>query len=240
MPTIEQNSNCWNGDYDWLNCGDEWSEAWGGPEPQWFGAIFPRIHAFLPTEILEIAPGFGRWTQFLKDSCRHLIIVDLSERCIEACKRRFSRDSHIAYHTNDGKSLSFIPDDSIDFVFSFDSLVHAEADVIEAYLRQLATKLKSSGTGFIHHSNLASYVDPLTKGLPPGFENKHWRSTSMSAKVFEEYSDAVNLQCISQEEINWGGETLNDVFSVFTRKESNWFRPNRLLQNPQFMSEAIN
>ena len=32
-------------------------------DSQWFGLIFPRIHAFLPTgTILEIAPGFGRWT----------------------------------------------------------------------------------------------------------------------------------------------------------------------------------
>ena len=31
-----------------------------------------------------------------------------------------------------------IPDASIDFVFSFDSLVHAEADVIQAYLGDAA------------------------------------------------------------------------------------------------------
>ena len=35
-----------------------------------------------------------------------------------------------------------IQDKSIDFVFSFDSLVHAEAEVIEAYLNQLAMKLQ--------------------------------------------------------------------------------------------------
>jgi cyclopropane fatty-acyl-phospholipid synthase-like methyltransferase len=39
-----------------------------------------------------------------------------------------------------------------DFVFSFDSLVHVESDVIENYLTQLAKKLKPNGIGFIHHS----------------------------------------------------------------------------------------
>src|SRR4030095_8370524 len=45
--------------------GEEWSSAWGGSEAQWLGAIFLRIRAFIPTDtILEIAPGFGRWTNF--------------------------------------------------------------------------------------------------------------------------------------------------------------------------------
>jgi len=29
---------------------------------------------------LEIAPGFGRWTHFLRDLCSELIIVDIAER----------------------------------------------------------------------------------------------------------------------------------------------------------------
>ena len=60
MPTVEQNRQIWNQDHDWTQQGEEWSEVWGGSEAQWFGAILPRIHAFVPTgTILEIAPGFG-------------------------------------------------------------------------------------------------------------------------------------------------------------------------------------
>ena len=34
------------------------------------GTIFPRIRECLPVgTILEIAPGFGRWTHYLKDYC---------------------------------------------------------------------------------------------------------------------------------------------------------------------------
>src|SRR5438552_9139347 len=182
MPTINENASQWDVSYDWHDYGDEWSHAWGGPEAQWFSTIFPRIHAFIPTDtILEIAPGCGRWTQFLKDNCRHLIAVDLSERCIETCKKRFSAYSHIDYYVNDGKSLDFISDKSIDFIFSFDSLVHADADVMEAYIRQLATKLRSNGVGFIHHSNVGSYLDPLTNELPPDFADyrNHWRGRNM-------------------------------------------------------------
>ena len=75
------------------------------------------------------------------------MVVDISERCIEACRQRFAAESHIAYHANDGRSLEMVADRSIDFVFSFDSLVHADADVIEDYLRQLGRKLTPNGVG---------------------------------------------------------------------------------------------
>ena len=137
MGTISENKRLWT-DYDWQQQGDEWSAEWGTTEILWWGTIRPRIHAFVPTgTILEVAPGVGRCTQYLKDLCQHLTVVDLTDRCIEACKERFSSDSHITYHVNDGKSLEMIPDHSVDFVFSFDSLVHVEADVIEAYLSQM-------------------------------------------------------------------------------------------------------
>src|SRR6266478_5857216 len=107
--------------YDWKQAGEEWSEPWGASEAQWNGTIFPRIRDCVPTgTILEIAPGFGRWTHFLKDLCQQLVVVDLSTKCIEACQARFADCTHITYHVNDGKSLAMIADESIDFVFSFD------------------------------------------------------------------------------------------------------------------------
>jgi ubiquinone/menaquinone biosynthesis C-methylase UbiE len=144
--------------WSWSQEGDEWSAPWGGTAALWWGSLFPRVRPFLPTEtILEIAPGHGRITQFLKDYCHRLVLVDLAEGCIEACRRRFSACSHIEYHVNDGYSLDAVADRSVDFVFSFDSLVHAEADVIRAYVLELARKLKPDSVGFLHHSNLGSY-----------------------------------------------------------------------------------
>src|SRR5687767_243949 len=129
MPSVEENLRVWKDRYNWEQGGEEWSASWGSAEAQWYGTVYPRIHSFVPAQrILEIAPGFGRWTQMLKGHCQQLTVVDLSERCIEACKRRFQADDHITYHVNDGKSLAMIPDNSIDFVFSFDLLVHVEED----------------------------------------------------------------------------------------------------------------
>src|SRR5688572_2132020 len=105
MPTANENKRLWEHDFQWTYEGDEWSESWGGPTMQWYGSILPRIHDFVPTgQILEIACGYGRWTQYLKELCQELTVVDLAERCVEACKTRFADSTNITYYVNDGKS----------------------------------------------------------------------------------------------------------------------------------------
>jgi len=53
--------------------------AWGGPQKQWENSIYLRIKSHvLAASILEIAPGYGRWTDFLKDLCSKLIVLDLA------------------------------------------------------------------------------------------------------------------------------------------------------------------
>jgi len=248
VPTIEQNLSEWNASSRWREQGDEWSVTWGGVEPQWYGALYPRIRGFLPAPvILEIAPGFGRWTQFLKGYCDKLILVDLAENCIETCKKRFASSSHILYYTNDGKSLAMIEDRSLDFVFSFDSLVHAEAEVMKAYIDELSRKLTVNGVGFMHHSNVGEYRRPfsLIKKLPDRVRASlnllsldHWRAYSMTAPLFEQYCRNAGMQCISQEMVNWGSPFLIDCFSVFTPTSSRWARTNRVSRNYHFMKEA--
>jgi ubiquinone/menaquinone biosynthesis C-methylase UbiE len=126
MPSLDENKALWDKSYDWSRAGEEWSREWGSSYMQWHGTLLPRMRAFLPAaSVLEIAPGHGRWTRFLKDFCSRLSIVDLSATCIEACRRRFAGASNISYFVNDGRSLDMVPDGSVDFIFSFDSLVHA-------------------------------------------------------------------------------------------------------------------
>jgi SAM-dependent methyltransferase len=252
MPTIEENLKAWDGSYDWSQQGEEWSHSWGGSEAQWFNVIYPRVHAFLPAgSILEIAPGFGRWTNFLRRYCSKLTLVDLAAKCIEACKQRFATDSHISYYVNDGKSLAMVPDCTIDFVFSFDSLVHGESDVIESYLAQLARKLKPNGIGFIHHSNIGEY--PMSRFRPSEkvperirefltrlgyYDRYHARAFSMTAQRFERYCQQAGLQCIGQEIMDWGSRSLIDCLSLFTPKGSDWGRENKIVRNPDFSTEC--
>ncbi len=253
MPTIEDNRSVWNDGYDWLSDGDEWSTTWGGAWSQWHFAILPRIRAFVPVRtILEIAPGRGRWTQFLAELCERLIVVDLSERCIKFCEQRFSHYSHIEYHVNDGMSLGMVENNSIDFVFSFDSLVHAELYVIRAYLDQLAHKMTPDAVGFVHHSNLGAHSTFLHRTANFTTEEREWlarhgvvdeislgwRAPSVTAAAFEQDARQAGLVCTSQEIINWETIRLIDCFSTFTPLHSKWARPNIIIENPDFMKQA--
>ena len=235
--------------YDWREAGEEWSAPWGSSAAQWAGTIFPRIRDFLPTStILEIAPGFGRWTHYLKDYCEQLWAVDKSAECIEACLQRFAASSHVRCHLNDGRSLSMVPDASIDFVFSFDSFVHTNRDVVDAYLRELRRKLKIGGKGFIHHSNFGEYVNTPRERLPEALAKPlikarildwaHHRNPGMSADLFRTLCAQNGLYCVSQELVNWRGRRLIDCLSLFVRSDSAPHDATKIIRNPNFMREA--
>jgi len=259
MPSIEANRKAWNNMVNWHSFGEDWSGPWGGSDLQWWGTIFPRIHLFVPTDtILEIAPGFGRWTNFLRRLCKQLIVVDVAKLSIDTCIKRFSDSSNISYYVNDGKSLSMIQNDSIDFAFTYDSLPHADEDAIEGYVNELSRKLKKNGVAFIHHSNMGKYIHSPMKIIwdrhqkIPGFIKFFrlanpflrpafaWRGKTMTAEKFEEFSKKAGLCCISQECINWAGwDKLIDCFSIITPNGSIWERPNKVLQNYKFSQESV-
>lgn len=141
-----------------------------------------------------------------------------------------------------------IPDHSLDFVFSFDSLVHVRRDVVEAYLSQLSEKLLDDGIVFIHHSNLGEYGSPLVERLPAGvrkqlakakvLESDHQRDPVMTAELFRLCCAEHGLRCICQEMVNWRGRRLIDCFSTITREGSKWEASARVFRNPNFMREA--
>ena len=230
MPEQAWNRAVWDGRYDWKDGGEEWSAAWGNSEAQWFGSLYPRLHRFLPTAtILEIAPGCGRWTSFLLRNCNKYLGIDISVECVETCRRRFVDAAWAKFEANDGVSLEVATDQKFDLVFSFDSLVHVEMDVMEAYLAQIVKKLSAKGVAFIHHSNLLDFKSVL--GTP------HLRAPSVSARRVAKAVDAAKGRILVQELINWGGEACHDCLTLFGRADAISVEP-LMLENPQFMEEA--
>lgn len=228
MPSLEWNIETWGTDEVWEERGDQWS--WTSTEAQWHFVIRPRIQRFLPAKsILEIAPGLGRWTQFLTAHCEKFIGVDLSRKGIEGCRKRFADQPHAAFHHNDGYSLDVVGDESVDFAFSFDSLVHTEWDVVSSYLGELARVLTPEGVAFIHHSNLAALADQRI-GL------SHARATTVSGDRVLEESKTLGLSVISQERFDWGmGHLgLTDCVTVLTRA---LYPEPAVVDNPGFMCE---
>jgi SAM-dependent methyltransferase len=253
VPGVHRNRTVWEETWNWSTEGDEWSAWWGGTHAEWLAVLQPRLHHFLPTgTLLEIAPGYGRWTQYLTDLAEDLVVVDLTERCIAHCQKRFADATNITYHVNDGRSLAMVADDSVDVVVSFDSLVHVDEGVIDAYLGQLVHKLRPDGVGIIHHANIGEYrtLATVSRSAPARLQAPMvrrgwlldlgaWRDAAMTAARFEELCTENGLSCIGQEKISWEhGRFLIDAFSIFTRPGSRWDRPNVVVRNPGFSDEA--
>jgi Methyltransferase domain len=260
MPSVEWNESMWGRTYPWPTQGEEWSAEWGGSETQWFASILPRIGKFLPAKLLlEIAPGYGRWTSYLLPACDKYVGVDLSETCVNACKQRFSTAENANFFATDGKSLSMVADQSVDFVFSFDSLVHVEADVIDAYMVELSRVLAPNGIGFIHHSNLGAHLPSLrvarllakaARRVPLARQAltnsgiigwNHMRAESMTAERFAIACSKAGRVCVGQEIIDWGdiGRKTIDCLSLVARPGSRWARAKVTVSNPNFMDEAF-
>lgn len=232
MPDQSWNKATWDGGWDWEAGGEEWSAAWGSSEAQWFGSIYPRVHRFLPANwILEIAPGAGRWTRFLVPLARAGYLgVDLSHECIQRCRQLFAEVTTARFETNDGQSLAMAPDESFDVVFSFDSLVHVERDVLEAYVPQILAKLRRGGVAFLHHSNWAEAGE--------AGPNRHCRATSVGAGTVANLVEAAGGRMLVQELVNWGSTSCIDCFSTFGRADGDLAPAGRTVRNLAFMHEA--
>jgi SAM-dependent methyltransferase len=201
----------WNNNDIWLDNGHEWSSSFGTTENLWNKEIFDSIKEFRGKKILEIAPGFGRITQFLSILASELIVIDLNPLCIEKTKEKLGHHV-LAYFTNDGKSLTGVRDNSQDLVFSFDSFVHMHANVTEEYIKEIFRVLKPDGQAFIHHSWIYG-------GSENSFDNSAGRA-NMSPEQFRGFVENNNMKIISQTPIqfkplnSWNGV---DTISIFQK-----------------------
>ncbi len=245
MPSISENRQTWDEAYDWSQAGDEWSAWWGSARAQWSGCLLPRVFPFLKGRILEIAPGYGRWTQFLQAHCTSLIGIDLAQACVERCRDRFRQSPNLKFEVNDGFTLPMLEDGSIDFAFSFDSLVHAESDAMSSYAHELARVLKPGGVAFIHHSNLDAVRrrSVLYKIRGAGIRvlgrpmtHLSWRATSVSAQKMRRFVEQAGMMCLQQELVPWGRwPLLIDCISTIVNTPGNQCH---VVKNRRFMREA--
>ena len=201
----------WNDEQMWITDGHEWSKSFGTTENLWNEHIFESIKEFRGKKILEIAPGFGRMTQFLSILAGELIVVDLNPLCIEKTKKKLGHHV-LAYFLNDGKSFPKVKDNSQDLVFSYDSFVHMHANVTEEYIKEIYRVLKPGGCGYIHHSWLYG-------GSENSVNNIAGRA-NMSPEQFKEIVEKYNMEIVDQSSISfesvglWNG---NDCISLFRK-----------------------
>lgn len=200
------NKEIWE-NWDWSARGEEWTPSEGWKESivrTFIDGKFPNGVA-----VLEIGPGGGRWTEYLIGKADRFIGIDISEACVNECRRRFAGAEKARFEVGNGRDLSSIPTGSIDRIWSFDVFVHINRLEFESYIKEFHRVLRPGGLGVIHHGSAGGSLGG-------------WRS-DMTAELVQELMEAHGLQVESQLRswIDQGQEyqagLYSDVITVFRK-----------------------
>jgi SAM-dependent methyltransferase len=207
--SVKANRRLW-GSYDWSQRGDEWTRKAQNPE-SWLSALLENmLYKYMDKnrEILEIGPGAGRWTEYLQPIAKRLVLVDITPKCITLCRERFAgRDKNIQYHVIDGE-IGFIPDCSIDRVWSYDVFVHVNPSDTELYVKNISRILRPGGIAVLHHGSWNEYEG----GAVAGFRS---RTTASAVQTFVRNAGLILVEQ-NRELVHKKG----DVITVFQKEGS--------------------
>jgi len=131
--------------------GLEWGDPDVMPELQHVRDHFLRPYITNDATVLEIGPGGGRWTRYML-SAKHIYAVDYHRELLEELRGNVSHPN-MTLIANNGDDFPGVPDQSIDFIFSFGTFVHLELDIIGRYLRHLKRLLKQQSNVVIQYSD---------------------------------------------------------------------------------------
>jgi len=165
--TVENNLQVWDLDYSWPRDGDEWdgqAKKCHKPYEEWKRSliqVFIQSNVTRTSTVLEIGPGHGRWSREIVPLCGSLILVDLSPSCIEHCRSLFRERDNVTYVVNKGNELTAIPDESVDFLWSYDVFVHISPAEIDGYFGEINRVLRPMSRAIIHHPGRRHIFLPL-------------------------------------------------------------------------------
>lgn len=134
-------------------------EEWGGPAFADFIVDLVRPHLGPDVDVLELGCGGGKFSQRLAPLCRSLVCTDISEAMIEHTRESLTAKGlggNVSYRVLNGRDFQGIPADAVDFIFSYDVLLHVQPQNVFSYLVDARRVLREGGVFMLHQINLAS------------------------------------------------------------------------------------
>jgi SAM-dependent methyltransferase len=114
---------------------------------------------------LDLGCGLGRFSRALAKRYASVIAVDISDLMIANAKQLhpWPMGSNIEFRTSDGVNLQ-LPNDAIDFVWSYEVLQHAPShEIIRANITEIGRVLRPGGWAMIHFKT--GYQHPIMRSL---------------------------------------------------------------------------
>lgn len=131
--------------------GSQWGEPETVPPLRFVRDHWVRPFVDADRTALEIGPGGGRWTRYLS-GFGTLYLVDYHEELLRELRKTMDAPNTV-FIKNNGTDFPGVPDRSVDFLFSFGTFVHLDADVIGAYLENMHRILKPDASAVLHYSD---------------------------------------------------------------------------------------
>jgi 2-polyprenyl-3-methyl-5-hydroxy-6-metoxy-1,4-benzoquinol methylase len=180
--------------------------------------IDPHITKLIPKTsnacALEIGCGVGRFSRALATRFRNVVAVDVSEEMVRKARELHPAQKYpnLQFQTTDGKSISFLSTESIDFAFSYEVFQHMPSyEVILNNLQDIQKVLKPTGIAFIHLRTESFFSSNTVKkilkriipnsvwtiiGFKPFTFDETWTGTCLSRKNIQQLCNLANLKIL--------------------------------------------
>ncbi len=197
--TVADNRALYNG-YDWSARGEEWTDS-----EEWKNGVTNEL--LLPnlktgSDIVEIGPGGGRWTEIIYPRVHHVFLVDVADRSLSVCRERFASAKNISYLLSDGRTIA-VPDASVDTIWSYDVFVHVNPVDARSYVLEFARILKRGGRAVIHH---------------PGNRRINQTRSDLTDAMIQSFCREAGLTVVSQTGKFASAKSPDDLVSVIEKR----------------------
>lgn len=131
--------------------------------------------------VLELGTLNGKWTRYLLNA-QKVICVDINNEFIEWISNRYQNDlEKIEFYVTNGDELTGVQSNSVDLIFSIDTLVRVDKQSIYNYIAEIHRVLTPSGKAILHLPN--SDIEDCRQR---GFTNLNtFEITNISEKYFK-------------------------------------------------------
>lgn len=188
------------------NAENELDIFWG--EQSTFYKMFKKLEL---TNVIELGCGRGRHVTKYISSAKKITLVDILQKNIDFCKRRFEMYDNIFYYKNEGYDLSELETNGYTALFTYDAMVHFEMMDIYSYLLDIYRVLKKGGRALFHHSNY-SY------DYHADFSNAPHSRNFMSKDIFAYLAYRAGFKVIEQCVIDWSDTPQLDCLTLVEKE----------------------
>ena len=173
-----------------------------------FYQMFSKLN---PTRIIELACGHGRHVLQYMRQAEQIVLVDIVDKNIEFCKKRFQSKENIEYYVNNGQDLEKLETGAYTALFTYDAMVHFEMIYVFSYLKETRRVLETGGRALFHHSN-------NTEDYRIDFSTGKSGRNYMSRELFAYLAHRAGLEVLEQQTIDWSGVKDLDCITLVEKR----------------------